>query len=149
PFMTPTSGRPDSANAYLKIASEYPKSSAAARAVLLAGGSLYVDGKYSEARAQFERFRREHSESPFIGEALLGIAACHEAEGKTDDAVRGYKDLVDHHATANVIPQAKFALARLYEAQNKPELARPYFEDLTRTEPPYSSIGSEAGMRLQ
>jgi TolA-binding protein len=133
---------------YLKIASSYPKSSAAARALLLAGGSYFVEGKYAEAKTQFERLARDHQQSPFMGQALLGIAACLDAQGKTNEALTAYKDLADHHPGESVIPQAKFALARMYEAQGKTELARTLFEDLNRADP-YGSLGSEAGMRLE
>jgi predicted negative regulator of RcsB-dependent stress response len=141
-------GRGDTADAYLKVAANYPNSSAGARAVLLAGGTLFVDGKYDQAKAQFEKFVREYHNTTFMGEALLGIAACLDAQNKTDDAIRAYKDLADHHSGDPAVPQAKFALGRLYEAQGKPELARTYFEDVARAEMS-TSLGSEAGMRLE
>jgi tetratricopeptide (TPR) repeat protein len=140
--------RADTADAYLKVAANYPNSSAAARAVLLAGGTLFVEGKYDQARAQFEKFVHEYRDATFMGQALLGIAATFDAQNKTDEAIRAYKDLTEHHSGDPAVPQAKFALGRLYEAQGKPELARAQFEDVARSEP-YSSIGSEAGMRLE
>jgi tetratricopeptide (TPR) repeat protein len=140
--------RADAADAYLKVAATYPKSSAAARAVLLAGGTLFVDGKYDQAKAQFEKFTREYRDTTFMGEALLGIAACLDAQNKTEEAIRAYKDLTEHHSGDPSVPQAKFALARLYEGQGKPELSRTLFEDVARSEP-YGSLGSEAGMRLE
>ena len=143
-----SAAKPDTAEAYMKVAATYPKSAAAARAMLLAAGSLFVEGKYTEARTQFDRFVREHHDSPYTGEALLGLAACWDAQGKTNDAITAYKNLVDHHPGESVIPQAKFALARLYEGENKPEQAKSLFEDVNRSEP-YSSVGSEAGMRLE
>jgi hypothetical protein len=84
-----------------------------------------------------------------MGEALLGIAASLDAQGKTNEAATAYKDLIDHHPGASVVPFAKFSLARLYAAQNKPELARSLFEDVERSVPPYSSLGPEAGMRVE
>jgi len=140
--------RGDPTEAYLKVAASHAGSRAGARALLLAAGGLFVDGKYDEARNQFERFNREYSDSPFRGEALLGIAACLDAQNKTNEAITAYKDLIDRRPTDYVLPQARFALARLYEAQNKPELARSLFEDVERNNP-YSSLGSEAGMRLE
>jgi len=83
-----------------------------------------------------------------MGEALLGTASCQEVLGKTNEAMAIYQDIKDHHSSDVVAAQAKFALARLYETQNKPEVARPLYEDLARNEP-YSSIGSEAGIRLE
>jgi tetratricopeptide (TPR) repeat protein len=148
--LAPMTGasRGDMANAYLKVAATYPDSRAGARALLLAAGALFVEGKYPEAKTQFERFKREYSSSPYLGEALLGIAACLDAQGNTNEAAAAYKDLIDHHPADQVLPQARFALGRLYEAQNKPELARNMFEEVERNNP-YESLGSEAGMRLE
>jgi TolA-binding protein len=142
-------GRGDVAEAYLKVAATYPKSRAGARALLLAAGSLFTEGKYSEAKTQFERFTREHSDSLFMGEALLGVAACLDAQGnKAAEAITAYRNLIDHHPGDVVLPQARFALARIYEAQNEPEKARNLFEEVERNDP-YGSLGSEAGMRLE
>ena len=140
PQLTDAGSRADTADAYLKVAAAYPKSRASARALLLAASSLFVDGKYGEAKTQFDRFTREHRDSPFIGEALLGIAACLDAQGKTRDAMTAYKDLIDHHPGDSVLPQARFALARLYEAQNEPEQARNLFKEVERPDP-YGSLG--------
>ena len=148
PQVTAAGSRADPAEAYLKVAAAYPNSRAGARALLLAAGSLFVDGKYPEAKTQFERFKRDYSDSPFMGEALLGIAACLDAQGKTREAMAAYKDLIDRHSGDSNVPQAKFALGRLYEAQNEPEQARNLFEEVERSDP-YGSLGDEAGMRLE
>jgi len=145
---TDPNGRPPTADSYLKVATEYPDSRAAARAVLLAASEFFVQGKYSDAKTQFDRFTREHRDSPLMGQALLGIASCLDAQGKTNEAITAYKDLIDHHPGENVLPQARFALARLYEGQNQPEKARTLFEEVERDNP-YGSLGSEAGMRLE
>jgi TolA-binding protein len=140
--------RADTVEGYLKVVASHPRSKAGARASLLAAGGLFVDGKYDEAKTQFERFRREYSDSPFMGEALLGIAACLDAQGKTRDAMAAYKDLIDHRPGDSNVPQAKFALARLHQAQNEPEQARNLFEDVERSQP-YGSLGDEARMQLE
>lgn len=140
--------RADTVEAYLKVAATHPRSKAGARALLLAAGGLFVDGKYDEARTQFERFRREYSDSLFMGEALLGIAACLDAQGKTRDAMAAYKDLIDHRPGDSNVPQARFALARLHQAQNEPEQARNLFEEVERSQP-YGSLGDEARMQLE
>ena len=143
-----SASRGDVANAFLKVATTYPNSRAGARALLLAAASLFTEGKYPEATAQFERFTREYASSPFRGEALLGIASCLSAQGKTSEAAAAYKDLIDRRLSEYVLPQARFALGCCYEAQNKPELARNLFEEVERNNPS-SSLGSEAGMRLE
>lgn len=138
----------ESPQAFLKVALDFPNTPAAAQAVLLAGGTLFGQGKYAEAEAQFQRFTREYRETPFLGQALLGIAACLEAENKTDAALAAYKDLIARHPTDSVVPQAKFSVARIYEAQNKPEAARDYYQQVER-ESQYSTLGNEAGMRIE
>ena len=140
--------RADVANAYLKVAAEYAGSDRAARAVLLAGGALYSENKYEEAKAQFQRFTRDHHDSPFVAEALLGVAACLDAQGKANEAIAAYKEVAERHPGESVAPQAKFALGRIYQAQNQPEQAYNYFEQVAQTDP-YGSIGSEAGMRAE
>jgi tetratricopeptide (TPR) repeat protein len=140
--------RGDAADAYLKVAAAYPNSRAGARALLLAAGGLFTEGKYAEALTQFQRFGKEYNDSPFRSEALLGIAACLDAQGKASEAIAAYKDLIDRHPADQVLPQARFALGRLYEAQNQPELARNMFEEVERISP-YSSMGREAGMRVE
>jgi tetratricopeptide (TPR) repeat protein len=148
PQMGGAGNRAGAAEAYLKVAAEYPNSQAGARALLLAAGTYFKDGKYAEARTQFERFRREHADSPFVGEALLGMAACLDAQGSAKEAIAGYKDLIERRSADYVLPQARFSLARLYEAQNQPELARNLYEEVEHSDP-YGSLGSEAGMRLE
>ncbi len=130
------------------LAARYQNSGAGARALLLAAGSLFADGKYPEAQAQFEKFTRQYHDSPFLGEALLGVAACLDAQGKTDAALTAYKDLVNRHSGENVVPQAKFALGRIYVAQNKPELARDEFAEVERQDR-FGSLGNEAGMQIE
>src|SRR5260221_12884280 len=146
PQLGVAGARSNVANAYLKIVNTYPNSEAGARALLFAAGSLFIDGKYDESRAKFEQFNREHRDSPLVGEAMLGIAACYDALGKTNEAVTAYKTVVDRRGAENVGPQAKFALARYYEAQAKPELARPLYEELAREG--YTSIDSRAELAL-
>ena len=140
--------RADTVEGYLKVAAAHPRSKAGARALLLAAGGLFVEGKYDEAKTQFERFRREYSDSLFMGEALLGIAACLDAQAQTRDAMAAYKEFIERHSGDSNVPQAKFALARLHEAQNEPEQARNLFEDMERSQP-YGSLGDEARMRLE
>jgi predicted negative regulator of RcsB-dependent stress response len=134
--------------ALLKMASEYPNTDAAGRAVLFAAADLFAEGKYSEAQAQFEKSLRDFPNSPFLGQALLGVAASLEAQGKTNRALSAYQDIVQHHPTDNVVTPAKFGLARLYMAQGKLQQARDLLMELLRTST-FATINSEAGMRLQ
>ncbi len=134
------------AEAHLKLAAKYPKTSAAPRAVLVAAGDLFAAGKLPEAETQFKRLLDEYSESPFRVQGLLGVAACLDAQGKIPDAVTRYEQIVARYPKEAVASQAKSALARLYEIQNKPAQALPLYEELQRTEA-YSSFGLEANIR--
>ncbi len=136
-----------SADRFLKVAAEYPKAKAGRQALLLAAGTLFSEGKYQEAQAQFDRFVRQYRDSQFMPQALLGIATCLDAAGKTDQAVTAYKDLIARHPSETFIPQGKFALARLYVLQDKPELAKDLFEEVERSGDPF--FAPEAGMRVE
>lgn len=148
-LVTEGRGQAGSADAYLKVAAEYPKTSAAGRAILQAGAALFREQKYAESQAQFQRFTREYPDNPFLPQALLGIASCLEAEGKTAEAIQAYEGLVKRFPNSNVAPQAEFALANIYESQGRPEQAWALFEKLARQMGLNSSIGSEAGIRAE
>jgi predicted negative regulator of RcsB-dependent stress response len=134
------------AEAYLKLAAQYPKTTAAPRAVLTAAGELFAAGKLAEAETQFKRLLEEYSDSPYRVQALLGAAACLDAQGKTAEAVSRYEQIVAQYSKEAVASQAKSALARLYEIQNQPAKALPLYEELQRTEA-YGSFGLEANIR--
>ena len=145
--ISPTAPAPG-ADALLKVGADYSATDAGQRAVLLAAADLFTDGKYDEARAQFQRFLQEHSDSPFLGEAALGVAATFDAQGRTQDAINAYRNVADHYSQNwNVAPQAKLALARLLESQGKLPDARQELMDAVRTYPGES--GAEANMRLR
>lgn len=134
------------ADDYLKLASRYPKTTAAPRAVLLAAGDLFATGNYSKAQAQFERLLGEYTDSPFRVQALLGVAASLDAQGNAADATSRYSDIIQRYSKDSAAAQAKSALARLHEAAGKPELALALYEDLQKTEA-YNSFGLEANIR--
>ena len=139
---------PNAADAFLKLAGQYPKTDAAPRAVLLAASDLFMAGRYADAQAQFERVLRDYPATSFRVQALLGVAACLDAQGKTAEAATRYSELIQRHPNDSVSSQARSALARLYEMQNQPEKALQLYLELTRSEA-YSSFGLEAGICLQ
>jgi tetratricopeptide (TPR) repeat protein len=138
----------DGADAYLKLAGQYAKTTSAPRALLLAAGDLFTAGKYADAQTQFERLLRDYPDSAYRVQALLGVAASLDAQGKTADATTRYSDLVQRYPNDAVSAQARSALARLYELQNQPDKALQIYRELARSES-YSSFGLEAGIRMQ
>jgi predicted negative regulator of RcsB-dependent stress response len=143
--VLPGGTRNESAEAYLKVASEHAGTKAAARALLLAGGAYFVQGSYTEAQAQFQKFLTLHPDSPLRGQASLGVAACLDALGRQDEAAVAYKSVVDRHAGDPVQPPAKFALARIYEAQGKLDQAARLYDEIMRETG--GSMGNEAGLK--
>src|ERR1035441_7721634 len=57
PQVNAGGSRPDTAEAYLKVAAAYPKSRAGSRALLLAAGSLFVDGRSEEHTSELQSLR--------------------------------------------------------------------------------------------
>jgi TolA-binding protein len=146
-LQTGAGERPGAAQEFLKVAAAQSGSDAGSQAVLLAAGALFDEGKYDEARAQFNRFIRDFGASPLLSQAYLGVAASLDAQKKAPEAITAYKDVIEHHANDAVLPPAKFALAGLYLAQGKPELARMNYEDVARNYSQYL-LGQEAAERL-
>lgn len=144
--ISPTAPAP-SPDAFLKIATDYAGTDAAQRAQLMGATGLFTAGKYDEAQAQFQKFLQQYPNSPFTGQAALGVAASYDAMGKTNEAVSGYQGVIDRYPTDAVMPQAKLAMAHLLEAQGKFKEARTAYEELARSIP--GTIGSDAGMRFQ
>jgi predicted negative regulator of RcsB-dependent stress response len=135
-------------DALLKVNSDYSDTDAGQRALLLAAGDLFAEGKYDVALAQFSKFLKDYNSSPFAGQAALGIASCYDATGKTNDAVSGYQGVIDRYSTQNVVAQARLRLGILLEAQGKYRDARASFEDLARNFPG-TMLASEGMSHLQ
>lgn len=148
PLNAPEKTPPPEASSFLKVASGYPSTTAAQRAFLLAAGSLFVEGKYSEARSQFETFLQRFESHPLAAVALYGKAASLESEGKADDAMRAYQDVLARYPKAWLLADTRMALARIYEAKKQPQLALQMYEEITQTNL-MSSVSGEAMTRKE
>jgi TolA-binding protein len=137
----------ETAEAYFKIAAEYPGTMAAQRALLQGAGQLYGSGQYADAQAQFQKFLDAHPESEFAAQAALGVASCLEAQNKYDLASTAYGRVINMTSDPSIQAAAKFAMAQIYESQGHYNEAASYYEDVARQNP-NSPMGSEAGLRL-
>ena len=126
-----SSGRGAVAPALVAVANEHSDSVAGGNALMIAGGQYFIEGKYSDAQKQFERYRRDFRDGAFQEQAMLGLASSLEAQGKTNEAVTFYKQLSDRRPSVAVW-QAKFALGRLYETQGMLEQARNLYDEVGR-----------------
>ena len=134
------------ADAYLKIAANFPGTRAGGRAVMQAAAALFEAGKYPEAQAQFKKYLETHPGDVFCAQAALGVAASLDAQGKTDLAAGAYQRVISGFSDMNAVNVAKFALAQIDERQGKLADAENLYEDIARSSPNGSS-GSEAALR--
>lgn len=147
PFNPATAPPPDAAQKLFDVANRYTGTKAAARALHMSGGLLFVERDFARAQERFNALVQTYPESPWVPDANLGIAACLEAQGKTDDAIKKYEDIRKRHASATILDDAKLALARLYEKSNPTESWRLYEELLNADR--NSGISAEAGLRQE
>lgn len=117
---------------FLKVAEEYPSTSAGERALLLAAANLYAEGRYPEAQTRFEEFRRQHGGSLLAPVAALGVAASLDALDKVDAALSAYQGIVNQYPTESVAARAQLAMATLYESKNQPDQALRVYDELSR-----------------
>jgi TolA-binding protein len=137
-MATSTNNPPVPASSFDKVAAEYPGTSAAERAELLAATALFTEGKYPDAQTRFSKFVNDHPQSPWGSEAQYGVAAALEAQSKTNEALNAYQQVITAYGTSSVAGDAKLAQARIYEEQQKPEQALRLYNELLPT-------GSAAG----
>ena len=135
------------ADAYAKVAAQYPGTVAGQRALLQSAVALFEAGKFSDAQLQFQNFLDAHPDNEFAGQALLGVAASQDAQGKTDLAVAAYQRVINNSSDPAAVSAAKFAQARIYESQGKFSDALNLYQDVARAAGG-GSLGSEAMMRL-
>jgi len=148
-FVGANSKKEVRAENFQKIADEYPNTSVAERAELIAAGILFTEGKYAEAEKQFAKFLNEHEGSSLQAQAAVGVAASLEAQNKIGEAVAKYQELITKYSGENVVSPAKLTLARLLETQNKGEDALKLYDDLTRNPNPYDPWSAEARERRE
>ena len=142
-----STGEP-SPQAYLQVASAHQGTEAGAQSRLLAAQALFEQGKYPEARAQFEAFSRDATDSEFLGAAALGVAACLDSENKPEEARIAYLSVARQYAKTSMEYQAKLALARLHESRKEFADALRLYDELVR--PTAQSVwSSDAGMRRE
>jgi predicted negative regulator of RcsB-dependent stress response len=141
-------GKGPGPQAYLDVAATYRGTSAGAQALLLGAEALFKEGKYAEAKTQFENFRHDYDEHSLAATAVFGIAAVLDAQDKTNEAFAAYQDVAARYPNSGAFGQAKLALARLYEARNEPAQALKIYEEFARSPSP-TVWASEAAQRRE
>jgi predicted negative regulator of RcsB-dependent stress response len=127
---------------YLKVLEQYPGTDAGARATLLAAGTLFSEGKYTDAEQKFQQFLKDHPRHMFAASAAYGAAASLEAQGKLVEAETAYREVTTRYEKSSLSDTAKLGLARIYETKNQPEAALKIYDEL-------SAPGKAAGFNPQ
>ena len=99
-----------------KIIADHPGTPAAAQAALLAGKSLFEDGKFAEARAQFDAAANSNGTDDLAASAQYGLAACFDAENKTTEALNAYQQVIDFPGARHLAGLARITKGRVHES---------------------------------
>ena len=135
------------ADAYFKIAGEYPDTRAGRRAALQGAAALFAANRFADAQAQFQKYLDAHPDGVFSASAALGVAASLEALGKSDSAASAYQQVLSGFSSDIVaVNTAKFALARIDGRLGKVADALNFYESIVRNNPG-SPIAQEAALR--
>lgn len=116
-----------------RIANEYPKTTAGAKALLRSATAYFDAGNFPKAGEQFDRFLRTYAESSYVPQAVFGVAASLDAQGKGAEAIAKYNDFLKSYGSDPASERARLALARLYEQNNQASQA---FEILSKSANP-------------
>ena len=145
--MPPNASPSQWADAYLKIAHQYPDTRAGRRAWLQAGAALFNAGRFPDAQTQFQKFLEAHPDGDLSASAALGVAASLEALGKLDSAASAYQRVLSGFSSDLVaVNAAKFALARIDGRLGKITDALNFYESIARNSPG-GPLAQEAAVR--
>lgn len=151
PLVPSETPAPGTAEALAKIADEFPKTLAAPKARLRAGTVYFDQANYTKAQEQFERFLRDHGDTEWTPQAVLGVAACLDAQGKVNEAIAKYNDFITRYSSEPAADQARLSLARLYEQSKQPALAFDVLRKMTegQTQTGFSPSAQEAQEKIR
>ncbi len=128
----------------IALGNRFPGTPAGEQAQLLGAGQFFAAGSYAEALAQFSTFQERYPESPFLGVAMLGVAAALEAQGKTNEALAAFDRTIISSDSATFAAQARLAKARLVSA-DQPAQALLLWEEVLKG-PAASTYGEQAAL---
>lgn len=130
----------------LTVASSHSGTAASGRAMLFAADAYFQNGQFEDAQKQFEAFMVAQGDSPLMGTAMFGVAACKDALGKTSEAMDAYRQVTTSFANSYLAFQAKLALAGLHESQGQATEAMAIYDELSHPTVP-TTYSVEAGSR--
>lgn len=133
PLGNPVRSLPEPAG-LLAVAERHASAPAGQRALLLAAGALFQQGKFAEAKEKFQKFSSQYADSKLLPIAAYGVAACEDAANNLDAALTAYQAVEQKYPKDPVATQAKLAIGVIQEAKNKPEEALKMYDQLAKME---------------
>jgi TolA-binding protein len=127
-----------------EVIAKYPKSPAAADAMLLLAASLRDNGKIAESDALYSRFTESYPRSGLAVAGLLGRASNARVSGKTNEALSAYQQAASGFPQSYGAPFSLLAEARLLAQSGKIEEAKKAIQ-LLGTQYPTSLSAQAAG----
>ncbi|MEY2906071.1 MAG: hypothetical protein RLZZ408_542 [Verrucomicrobiota bacterium] len=134
--------------AWNEVISKYPRTPAAADAMLLLAASLRDAGKIAESDSLYSRFAETYPSSPLAVSGLIGRASNARVAGKPADALNSYQQAAAAYPQTYGAPFSIFSQARLLAQQGRMEDARRVIQSLG-TQYPNSVSAQAAGVAQQ
>lgn len=131
-----------------EVITKYPRTPAAADAMLLLAASLRDAGRIDESDALYSRFSETYPSSPLAVSGLLGRASNARVAGKAADALNYCQQAAAAFPQSYGAPFALLSQARLLAQQGKMEDARRVIQSLG-SQYPLSLSAQAAGVRPQ
>jgi TolA-binding protein len=110
------------------VVTEYPGTSAAARAQFLLGEVAVADGRQEDAIREFNRVLTSHFEASVAASAQYRVGRCLDALGRKVDATGAYQAVVEGYPLEPEAPAAAYLAGVGLLEQGRPHAAVPYFQ---------------------
>lgn len=130
-----------------RVRDEYPRSQAAAFALLQVGHLQYRLARYADAAGTYEAYLLGYPRGPFVFWAAVGQAYSLEGQEEWERAARVYEAAGERHAGTPLAAEAWMGLGRCYEALGRVSDARAVYGEIVRKYPE-TVWGSLAERRL-
>jgi predicted negative regulator of RcsB-dependent stress response len=137
-----------SASDLLKVAADHGSTATAERAIWLAAGELYRQGRYAEAQPHFAKVLAADRRGLLAAMAALAVAACLDSQDKVDEALAAYGRVVADYPGTPSAGRAKLATATIHETRQQPQEALRLFDELSNARG-FGSVSREAASRRE
>lgn len=118
-FMAGMDPEDPDASGLQKVVSQFPGTSVAEQAALLAAESHYAKGDFEKALEAFQGVQKSSGSSKDPFTADFGVAVSRDALGSTSEAIQAYQAIIDKYSSDNRVHMARLSLGRLLAEQGK------------------------------